>query len=444
MRTSISLTLYALLFAAAEAGPLNIPDRREAAVKKWARDEAGKDSASGDSGSGAFSTIVTFVPGEALKGSATGAAPPVVSSFLSGGSLVAPTETTTAGAKPTEDAAKVSSAPGKATGSPNSKIPTAVTDIPFPTGTISPDILQSNLETAKQFNADFATLTPDSSCLANQAACITGKTALCGPAGTFVLTACPSGATCFALPMDNTEGVQLKCVDKATAERILGALPAEAPAEPAPSEFTKTATISATNGAVTVTMTVRPGGEAPSSAAPAESDVTSKTTITRTRTTTTKPAESSSAAAPSSTGIPLEVIPIPPTTTTTTTIFTPPNPTGRPRGGGGGGVPPQGPPNQGDGPNQSESQPPRTRTRTKRPQPEPTATSTRDGNGNGEEPAKPTQRPESGAGGGNKGPNEDTRVTFTLIETTTVTEKETVTVTAAGSTVTARVAVRMV
>ncbi|KAK4447722.1 hypothetical protein QBC34DRAFT_123013 [Podospora aff. communis PSN243] len=439
MRTSISLTLYALLFAAAEAGPLNIPDRREAAVKKWARDGAGKDSASGESGSGAFSTVVTFVPGEALKGSATGAAPPVVSSFLSSGSVVVPTRTTVGGpGKPSEDAANASDAPAKATGSPNSKIPTVVTDIPSPTGTISPDVLQSNLDTAKQFNADFATLTPESSCLANQAACITGKTALCGPAGAFVLTACPSGQSCFALPMDTTAGVQLKCVDKSTAERILGALPAgEAPIDPVPGEFTKTATISATNGAVTVTMTVRP--EAPSAAPTASEgpDVTSKTTITRTLTTTTAPAESSSltTAAPSSSSTQdtLEVIPIPSTTTITTTIRPPANPTGRPRGGG----PPQGPPNQDENPKQSE--PPRTRTRSRRPQPEPTATG---GNGNGEEAAKPTQAP--GGGGNPKGPSEDTRVTFTLIETTTVTEKETVTVTAGGSTVTARVAVRMV
>ncbi|KAK0649391.1 hypothetical protein B0T16DRAFT_492030 [Cercophora newfieldiana] len=271
MRTSISLTLFALLFAAAEAGPLiNNPDRREAAVKKWAREEAAKAPDSGNSGSGAsdtFSTVVTFVPGEALKGSATGAAsaPPAVSSFLSDGSTLpgttAAATTTADAAKPTEDAAQPPVA------SANPKIPTAVTSKPPATGTVSPDVFQINLDAAKQFNADFATLTKDTPCVSNQAACIDGKTALCAPTGAFLLTACPAGTSCFALPLDTAEGVQLKCVDQATAEKVLGAPPPPpAPTVSVPGEFTKTATVSETSGAVTITMTVRP--DLPASSAP--------------------------------------------------------------------------------------------------------------------------------------------------------------------------------
>jgi len=455
MHTTISLALHALLFAAAEAGPLNAPGRREAAVKRWAQEQALQARQAPNSGAfGGFLSTVVTVSGEVLKGPAT------VSSFLSGTSILPPPATTTKSAE-TQDAAKPSSRADTTsrspTGVPNSKIPTAVTKLPPATGAISPELFQTNLKAAQQFNTDFSTLTKDTSCIPNQAACIDGQTALCSSSGAFVLEACAApGTSCFALPLETAEGVQLKCVDRPTAEKILGALPAggsSSSAAPVPGEFTKTAIITASTGAVTITLTVRPQPESSQKPAASEADSTSTVTVSQTKTTTA----TTTAASSTSTEIPLEVIPIDdPVTTITTTVFTPARPTDAPRRGG----PPQGNPDRGTNPEASSSPPASTRTRTRRPQPtesqQPGGGNGGGGRGGGEGgggEAKPTGAPGGGNGGGNggtagggkKGPNEDTRVTFTLTETATVTEKETVTVTAAGAgaTVTKRVAVRM-
>jgi len=69
---------------------------------------------------------------------------------------------------------------------------------------------EANGEAAQKLNAQFATLTADSSCTAGQNACVNGQFAQCVN-GSFELTPCAGGLTCQALPLVNSPGTSITC-----------------------------------------------------------------------------------------------------------------------------------------------------------------------------------------------------------------------------------------
>ncbi|KAL3296481.1 prefoldin subunit [Colletotrichum asianum] len=138
-----------------------------------------------------------------------------------------------------------SSATLKVTGSPNVGVPTIETSLPAATATISPEVAARNLVNAKSFNALFATLTEQSACSNGQVACVKGNIGKCGSDGAFDIVSCGNDQSCFALPMNTTEGVVVGCYNPTVASNILG----EAVSAPG----------SSTSAAVSeVTMTVTP------------------------------------------------------------------------------------------------------------------------------------------------------------------------------------------
>ena len=98
-----------------------------------------------------------------------------------------------------------------------SQIPT-ITDVPSTNG---------NRELAIQFNQYFSSMNANSQCspdLNSQAsACINGQIARCGSDRKYVLTACPEGQQCLALPLDNnSKGVSIQCIRPSDADAKLG------------------------------------------------------------------------------------------------------------------------------------------------------------------------------------------------------------------------------
>ncbi|WQF78422.1 hypothetical protein CDEST_03436 [Colletotrichum destructivum] len=110
----------------------------------------------------------------------------------------------------------------KVTGTPNNQVPTIRTSTPAASTTVSPEVAANNLASAKTFNSLFASLTENSACAAGQIACVKGNIGLCGPDGAFVIQSCGTGTSCFALPMNTTEGVIVGCYDPNVASGILG------------------------------------------------------------------------------------------------------------------------------------------------------------------------------------------------------------------------------
>ncbi|KAK3376749.1 hypothetical protein B0T24DRAFT_228300 [Lasiosphaeria ovina] len=149
------------------------------------------------------------------------------------------------------------------TGTPISNVPTVITSLPAPTATVDAAVYAKNLELARQYNNLFANLTRESACREPQAACITGDVAKCGTNGGFVVTPCPSDTSCFALPMNTTDAVELSCVDKAAAAFILGTLPSSSPSTSSVPKFTRTVTVTESSGIAKVTYTYDPNPEPP-------------------------------------------------------------------------------------------------------------------------------------------------------------------------------------
>lgn len=396
MRVSTSAAFYALFLATAEAGPLRANgqpapnlERRQGAI------------------GGSLETVVTVVPTDAFGGASS--IPAVVASSAS--------------------EVKPSEAPGTPTvGRP---LPTKITTLPTSTATVDSETYKSNQDKARQLNEQFSTLTPETPCTADEVACIDGGVASCSPVGNFNIAPCPADTRCFALPMAVAVGVRLECVTPESAKTLLEDVlspPAASSSSSSPSNppaassslsggFTRTATITRASGSATVTLTFDPNASA---SLPAIIVGPSSSSL---------PGD----------GAPFPVVPIPSTTTIFTTVF--PTPSDQPANtpekselppvltsSEQAPVPTKAP--EEEVPPVISEEPTRTRTRTRsrgRPQPAPTSSI--------EEPdlvdVEPTGRPESGNGG--SGPNEDTRVTFTRVETVTVTEKETVTVTAGGA-----------
>ncbi len=66
---------------------------------------------------------------------------------------------------------------------------------------------QKNLRTAKNFNAIFSTLTEESACSPNQAACVGGSVSKCGDSGVFkTVASCGNGTMCFAPANEHHRG----------------------------------------------------------------------------------------------------------------------------------------------------------------------------------------------------------------------------------------------
>ncbi|KAG6037013.1 hypothetical protein E4U41_005349 [Claviceps citrina] len=109
----------------------------------------------------------------------------------------------------------------KPTGTPDTKVPTAMTGFPTATTSVLPAVYASNVAQAKGLNKIYSSLTPQSACSRTQLACIGGKVASCVD-GAFILTDCPAGQSCYALPMTNIRGAKVTCVETENAIRILG------------------------------------------------------------------------------------------------------------------------------------------------------------------------------------------------------------------------------
>lgn len=74
----------------------------------------------------------------------------------------------------------------------------------------------SNGQAAQALNKQFASLTTSSPCTAGQNACVNNQFAQC-VAGKFALTGCAGGLQCAALPLVNSPGTSITCVDNAQA-----------------------------------------------------------------------------------------------------------------------------------------------------------------------------------------------------------------------------------
>ncbi|KZT64581.1 hypothetical protein DAEQUDRAFT_732430 [Daedalea quercina L-15889] len=80
----------------------------------------------------------------------------------------------------------------------------------------SSSFLLSNGQTAQQQNAQFATLTANSSCSEGTNACVNGEFAQC-VSGAYTLQSCGSGLSCFSLPLVNSAGTSITCTTESDA-----------------------------------------------------------------------------------------------------------------------------------------------------------------------------------------------------------------------------------
>ncbi|KAF8838945.1 hypothetical protein BDN67DRAFT_906454, partial [Paxillus ammoniavirescens] len=76
--------------------------------------------------------------------------------------------------------------------------------------------MQNGLD-AQKLNAQFATLTANSTCTDGDQACVAGSFAQC-VGSTWALQACSSGLSCFALPLVVKAGTSLACDTLSDAE----------------------------------------------------------------------------------------------------------------------------------------------------------------------------------------------------------------------------------
>ncbi|KAF9873575.1 hypothetical protein CkaCkLH20_09034 [Colletotrichum karsti] len=246
------------------------------------------------------------VPGQTTAASTAPAEQPAASSTSApelSTTASSPEASTTSAAITSTLTAQPSAATLKVTGTPLVGVPTIETSIPAATATVSPEVAASNLANAKTFNSIFATLTEQSACSAGQVACVKGNKAKCGSDGAFEIETCEAGTSCFALPMNTTEGVIIKCYDPALARNILG----DSVTAPAPGSSTS----------------------APAQAPPASGVVSEiRTTVTPTSvvvsTVSVKVPEATSPAAPIATATSTVLVEAPEPTSTpgvTTTVF---------------------------------------------------------------------------------------------------------------------------
>ncbi|KAI6113188.1 proline-rich protein [Pisolithus croceorrhizus] len=84
------------------------------------------------------------------------------------------------------------------------------------------DFRFSNGKAAQHLNAQFASLTPSSSCASDTNACVQGSFAKC-VSGSFVLQSCGTTLTCAALPLVNSPGTSVTCTTLSEAEARIAA-----------------------------------------------------------------------------------------------------------------------------------------------------------------------------------------------------------------------------
>ncbi|KAJ7115906.1 hypothetical protein C8R44DRAFT_841816 [Mycena epipterygia] len=138
---------------------------------------------------------------------------PGVSSSSSNGTAASSAPETSAVVEPTSTAA----APPIA----STAAPTSSSTLPASTSTSSNFQLQNGLD-AQKLNAQFQTLTANSSCTEGEEACVGTSFAQC-VSGSFVLTPCASGTVCAALPLVNKPGTSIACDTSSDVEARIAA-----------------------------------------------------------------------------------------------------------------------------------------------------------------------------------------------------------------------------
>lgn len=218
------------------------------------------------SSSSAVSSAFSSVPGEQSQPAASSALPAETSTLA--------ITTTVAEITPT--------------GEPDNQVPTnRGPPNPSATSSIPPEQFQANLEQALAFHESFKSLTEQSACFGEQAACINGGIARCQPEqGRFAIQACNDpNEECFPIPLVFEDGVKLACTDPAEARRILGIEEEGNPSEPSTTSSADqvvTVTETPTVTEIIATETVDNGAppQSSSSAPPAEGVVTVTATPT--------------------------------------------------------------------------------------------------------------------------------------------------------------------
>ncbi|KAJ4470091.1 hypothetical protein J3R30DRAFT_1224087 [Lentinula aciculospora] len=121
----------------------------------------------------------------------------------------------------TSDNAGAGAAAGASVSSDSSSTSTAATTSSSSSSSSSSFAL-SNGQAAQALNAQFASLSPSSSCTDGQNACVSGAFAQC-VGGKFETTQCGGGTTCAALPLVNSAGTSITCTTTADAEARIAA-----------------------------------------------------------------------------------------------------------------------------------------------------------------------------------------------------------------------------
>lgn len=102
----------------------------------------------------------------------------------------------------------------------NSSMPVVNSPTPMPTPSSSPsqggNFKLQNGKDAQKLNAEFATLTANSSCTDGQNACVSGQFSQCVN-GKFVSTPCSPPLICAALPLVNSPGTSITCTTQQDA-----------------------------------------------------------------------------------------------------------------------------------------------------------------------------------------------------------------------------------
>jgi len=135
----------------------------------------------------------------------------------------------------------------------------------------------ANGQAAIQQNAQFATLTPTSSCTAGEDACVNQQFAQC-VSGKFVLQPCGTGTICAALPLVNSAGTSITCTTQsdldariaATGASTAGAAPPVAASSSAVTPPAASSVAAAPPAASSVAATPPPTNNAGSGAAPSD------------------------------------------------------------------------------------------------------------------------------------------------------------------------------
>jgi hypothetical protein len=137
---------------------------------------------------------------------ANGSPPPAAPTSVSGPSPTA--VPTSAGSCPTSSATDSAPTPPQSTPNPAAS--------PAPASLATGSFQLANGQAAQKLNAQFATLTADSTCTAGQNSCVGSDFAQC-VGGKFVTQSCGATLICAALPLVNSAGTSITCTTQADA-----------------------------------------------------------------------------------------------------------------------------------------------------------------------------------------------------------------------------------